>query len=260
MGFIDLVEHLFAHDAPNTAKIGKPLTLRDAKTALAMVAVHQPLADMRKVADAVKQLQDEFPQYATYGMTHYYNEPKRVRFQSEGGRFVDADAIADAFAASAILQDEITIQHLMGDIADNREHRDPAKTPAIPADELAKRTREHLSGTDDAARRAWLFALYDQLDDIDEATKDGLEPLRSALADAAASGAPAAEAPAAADDKSATRAQIVALLFPDPSSAAGDAAHRALSDPQAATDDYMAAVRVFRDHGVSVPESVTLER
>ncbi|KFI49799.1 hypothetical protein [Bifidobacterium biavatii] len=258
MGFIDLVEHLFAHDAPNTVKIGRPLALRDAKTALAMIAVHQPLADMRKVADAVRQLQDEFPQYATYGMTHYYNEPKRVRFQSEGGKFVDADAIADAFAASAILQDEITIQHLMGDIADNREHRDPAKTPAVPADELAQRTREHLSGTDDAARRAWLYALYDQLDDIDEATKGGLEPLRNVLSDAASG---AAETPDGTDDaKTAIRARIVALLFPDAESAAGDAAHRALSDPQAETDDYMAAVQIFRDHGVSVPESVTLER
>ncbi|MCH9275049.1 hypothetical protein JS533_001965 [Bifidobacterium amazonense] len=252
MGFIDLVEHLFAHDTQHTAKIGRPLSLRDAKTVLAMIAVHQPLADMRKVADAVKQLQDEFPQYATYGMTHYYNEPKRVRFQSEGGRFVDADAIADAFAASTILQDEITIQHLMGDIADNREHRDPEKTPAIPADELARTTAERLSGTDETARRAWLFALYDQLDDIDEATKGGLDPLRKALAGGADGDS--------GDAVAGIRRRIVDLLFPAADSAAGDAAYRVLSDPQAATDDYMAAVQVFRDHGVNVPESEPLER
>lgn len=258
MGFIDFVEHLFAHDAPNTVKIGKPLALRDAKTALAMIAVHQPLADMRKVADAVKQLQDEFPQFATYGMTHYYNEPKRVRFQSEGGRFVDADAIADAFAQSVILQDEITIQHLMGDIADNREHRDPATTPAIPIDELTKRTSDHLIGQDDeTVRRAWLFALYDQLDDIDEATKGGLEPLRVVLTNAGASSGTTEHEN---DARSSIRTQIVALLFPDSSSSADDAAYRVLSDPQTATDDYMAAVQIFRDHGVSVPESVTLER
>ena len=37
---------------------------------------------MRKVAAAVKQLQDEMPQFITFGMSHYYSEPKRVRFGS----------------------------------------------------------------------------------------------------------------------------------------------------------------------------------
>lgn len=31
---------------------------------------------MRKVAAAVKQLQDEMPQFITFGMSHYYSEPK----------------------------------------------------------------------------------------------------------------------------------------------------------------------------------------
>lgn len=81
---------------------------------------------MRKVAAAVKQLQDEMPQFITFGMSHYYSEPKRVRFQSEGGKFIDADAIATAFAETTVLQDECKIHHLMGDIEDNREHRDNA--------------------------------------------------------------------------------------------------------------------------------------
>lgn len=87
---------------------------------------------MRKVAAAVKQLQDEMPQFITFGMSHYYSEPKRVRFQSEGGKFIDADAIATAFAETTVLQDECKIHHLMGDIEDNREHRDPTTTPAAP--------------------------------------------------------------------------------------------------------------------------------
>lgn len=113
-----------------------------------------------------------------------------MRFQSEDGKFIDADAIATAYAQTIVLQDKCEIQHLMNDIADNREHRDPAKAPAVPIDELVRITRERLTEEDDATtgtgtadddaadtttsvtqamtpRRTWLFALYDQLDDID---------------------------------------------------------------------------------------------
>ena len=70
----------------------------------------------------------------------------------------------------------------MGDIEDNREHRDPAKTPAVPIDELVRVTNERLAaGNDEGQRRAWLFALFDQLDDIVEATKNNPEPLAAAL-------------------------------------------------------------------------------
>lgn len=270
MGFMDLVEHLFRHDDGHTVRIGQPLSLRDAKTALAMIAVHQPLADMRKVADAVKQLQDEFPQYATYAMTHYYNEPKRVRFQSEGGTFLDADAIATAFAQSTVLRDEATIQHLIGDIADNREHRDPDATPAVPVDAVADETATRLAGAADA-RRAWLFALYDQSDDIEEATKGGTERLRATLERAVAhvGGTDAADTTADTDKTHAPSIArlIVTLLFPaqttgaaTTSSATTDAAQRALADPDTPSDAYMAAVQVFRDHSVAVPDTVTLER
>ena len=57
------------------------------------------------MAAAVKQLQDEMPQFITFGMSHYYSEPKRVRFQSEGGKFIDADAIATAFAETTVRED-----------------------------------------------------------------------------------------------------------------------------------------------------------
>ena len=183
MGLFDSLKNMFAHhEHHHGASIGQPLTLADAKAVLAFIVVHQQLADMRKVADAVKQLQDEMPQYITFGMSHYYSEPKRVRFQSEGGKFIDADAIATAFAETTVLQDECKIQHLMGDIEDNREHRDPAKTPAVPIDELVRVTNERLAaGNDEGQRRAWLFALFDQLDDIVEATKNNPEPLAAAL-------------------------------------------------------------------------------
>lgn len=146
MGLFDSLKNMFAHhEHHHGASIGQSLTLADAKAVLAFIVVHQQLADMRKVADAVKQLQDEMPQYITFGMSHYYSEPKRVRFQSEGGKFIDADAIATAFAETTVLQDECKIQHLMGDIEDNREHRDPAKTPAVPIDELVLVTNERLA-------------------------------------------------------------------------------------------------------------------
>ena len=82
MGLFDSLKNMFAHhEHHHGASIGQSLTLADAKAVLAFIVVHQQLADMRKVADAVKQLQDEMPQYITFGMSHYYSEPKRVRFR-----------------------------------------------------------------------------------------------------------------------------------------------------------------------------------
>ncbi|RDX16565.1 hypothetical protein CE159_08660 [Bifidobacterium longum] len=71
MGLFDSLKNMFAHhEHHHGASIGQPLTLADAKAVLAFIVVHQQLADMRKVADAVKQLQDEMPQYITFGMSH----------------------------------------------------------------------------------------------------------------------------------------------------------------------------------------------
>ena len=273
MGLFDSLKNMFAHhEHHHGASIGQSLTLADAKAILAFIVVHQQLADMRKVADAVKQLQDEMPQYITFGMSHYYSEPKRVRFQSEGGKFIDADAIATAFAETTALQDECEIQHLMGDIEDNREHRDPAKTPAVPIDELVRVTNERLAtGNDEERSRAWLFALFDQLDDIAEATKNNLEPLvtaldttlqnssatigNSATTDAGSSSSNNANA---GDARSRIISLIADALFQaaessktsEPSASA--AIRELMLNPTATSLDYMPAIDVLRAHGLTI--------
>jgi|GEM_PF-268942 len=273
MGLFDSLKNMFAHhEHHHGASIGQSLTLADAKAILAFIVVHQQLADMRKVADAVKQLQDEMPQYITFGMSHYYSEPKRVRFQSEGGKFIDADAIATAFAETTALQDECEIQHLMGDIEDNREHRDPAKTPAVPIDELVRVTNERLAtGNDEERSRAWLFALFDQLDDIAEATKNNLEPLvtaldttlqnssatigNSATTDAGSSSSNNANA---GDARSRIISLIADALFPaaesskTSESSASAAIRELMLNPTATSLDYMPAIDVLRAHGLTI--------
>ena len=272
MGLFDSLKNMFAHhEHHHGGGIGQPLTLADAKAVLAFIVVHQQLADMRKVADAVKQLQDEMPQYITFGMSHYYSEPKRVRFQSEGGKFIDADAIATAFAETTVLQDECEIQHLMGDIEDNREHRDPAKTPAVPIDELVRVTDERLTtGNDEEQSRAWLFALFDQLDDIAEATKNNLEPLVTALdttlqnsyatiGNSATTDAGNSSNNANAGD---ARSRIISLiadaLFPaaesskTSESSASAAIRELMLNPTATSLDYMPAIDVLRAHGLTI--------
>ena len=223
------------------------------------------------VAEAVKQLQDEMPQYITFGMSHYYSEPKRVRFQSEGGKFIDADAIATAFAETTVLQDECEIQHLMGDIEDNREHRDPAKTPAVPIDELVRVTDERLAtGNDEERSRAWLFALFDQLDDIAEATKNNLEPLVTALdttlqnSSATIGNSATTDAGNSSNNANANdaRSRIIFLiadaLFPasessqtsEPSASA--ALRELMLNPTATSLDYMPAIDVLRAHDLTI--------
>ena len=272
MGLFDSLKNMFAHhEHHHGASIGQSLTLADAKAILAFIVVHQQLADMRKVADAVKQLQDEMPQYITFGMSHYYSEPKRVRFQSEGGKFIDADAIATAFAETTVLQDEYEIQHLMGDIEDNREHRDPAKTPAVPIDELVRVTNERLAtGNDEERSRAWLFALFDQLDDIAEATKNNLEPLVTALdttlqnSSATIGNSATTDAGNSSNNANANdaRSRIISLiadaLFPaaessqtsEPSASAD--LRELMLNPTATSLDYMPAIDVLRAHGLTI--------
>ncbi len=273
MGLFDSLKNMFAHhEHHHGASIGQPLTLTDTKAVLAFIVLHQHLADMRKVAEAVKQLQDEMPQYITFGMSHYYSEPKRVRFQSEGGKFIDADAIATAFAETTVLQDECEIQHLMGDIEDNREHRDPAKTPAVPIDELVRVTNERLAaGNDEGQRRAWLFALFDQLDDIAEATKNNPEPLAAALdttlrSNSAAIGESATAGTGTGNSNDANagdaRSRIISLiadaLFPaaesskTSESSASAAIRELMLDPTATSLDYMPAIDILRAHGLTI--------
>ena len=259
MGLFDSLKNMFAHhEHHHGGGIGQPLTLADTKAVLAFIVVHQQLADMRKVADAVKQLQDEMPQYITFGMSHYYSEPKRVRFQSEGGKFIDADAIATAFAETTVLQDECEIQHLMGDIEDNREHRDPAKTPAVPIDELVRVTDERLAtGNDEEQSRAWLFALFDQLDDIAEATKNNLEPLVTAL-DTTLQNSSATIGNSATTDASRIISLIADALFPaaesskTSESSASAAIRELMLNPTATSLNYMLAIDVLRAHGLTI--------
>ena len=60
MGLFDSLKNMFAHhEHHHGASIGQPLTLTGTKAVLAFIVLHQHLADMRKVAEAVKQLQDE---------------------------------------------------------------------------------------------------------------------------------------------------------------------------------------------------------
>ena len=272
MGLFDSLKNMFAHhEHHHGASIGQPLTLTDTKAVLAFIVLHQHLADMRKVAEAVKQLQDEMPQYITFGMSHYYSEPKRVRFQSEGGKFIDADAIATAFAKTTVLQDECEIQHLMGDIEDNREHRDPAKTPAVPIDELVRVTNERLAtGNDEERSRAWLFALFDQLDDIAEATKNNLEPLVTALdttlqnSSATIGNSATTDAGNSSNNANAgdARSRIISLiadaLFPaaesskTSESSASAAIRELMLNPTATSLDYMPAIDVLRAHGLTI--------
>lgn len=272
IGLFDSLKNMFAHhEHHHGASIGQSLTLADAKAILAFIVVHQQLADMRKVADAVKQLQDEMPQYITFGMSHYYSEPKRVRFQSEGGKFIDADAIATAFAETTVLQNECEIQHLMGDIEDNREHRDPAKTPAVPIDELVRVTNERLAtGNDEERSRAWLFALFDQLDDIAEATKNNLEPLVTALdttlqnSSATIGNSATTDAGNSSNNANAgdARSRIISLiadaLFPaaessqTSESSASAALRELMLNPTATSLDYMPAIDVLRAHGLTI--------
>ena len=272
MGLFDSLKNMFAHhEHHHGASIGQPLTLTDTKAVLAFIVLHQHLADMRKVAEAVKQLQDEMPQYITFGMSHYYSEPKRVRFQSEGGKFIDADAIATAFAETTVLQDECEIQHLMGDIEDNREHRDPAKTPAVPIDELVRVTDERLTtGNDEEQSRAWLFALFDQLDDIAEATKNNLEPLVTALdttlqnSSATIGNSATTDAGNSSNNANAgdARSRIISLiadaLFPaaesskTSESSASAAIRELMLNPTATSLDYMPAIDVLCAHGLTI--------
>lgn len=272
MGLFDSLKNMFAHhEHHHGASIGQPLTLTDTKAVLAFIVLHQHLADMRKVAEAVKQLQDEMPQYITFGMSHYYSEPKRVRFQSEGGKFIDADAIATAFVETTVLQDECEIQHLMGDIEDNREHRDPAKTPAVPIDELVRVTNERLAtGNDEERSRAWLFALFDQLDDIAEATKNNLEPLVTALdttlqnSSATIGNSATTDAGNSSNNANAgdARSRIISLiadaLFPAAESSktsefsASAAIRELMLNPTATSLDYMPAIDVLRAHGLTI--------
>lgn len=248
MGFLDQLKTLLGgHGGADAVRMSGPLTVADAKKALARVAVQQPLLSMRNVAEALHDLQQEAPAFVTYGMDHYFNSPKLVRFQNSGGRQIDVDAIATLHAQPGPLADEVTIQHLLDDIDDRRGHASAdAQIGRIDIAPLASKTAEVLGGAKpgDAASRSWLFAVLDQIDTIDEATGGNLKPLADALEPATG----AMEATAGA-----MRAALVgALAIED------EGLRAALLDPSAVTDAYDQAVKAFERHGIAVPETVEL--
>lgn len=258
MGFLERLRSAFGgHGGANAVRIGGPLTVADAKRALAHVAVQQPLLSMRAVAEALDAVQRGTPWLVTYAMDHYYNTPKLVRFQNSGGRQIDVDAIGTLHARSGPLADEVTIQHLLDDIDDRRGHaKADAEIGHIDVAPLAARTAEVLGqegSADSPAVRDWLFALLDQIDVIDEATGSDLRPLAETLRPAV--GEAEASAPG-------LRGALVEALGIGADGAAGGSRNSglraALLDPTAVTDAYMQGVEILSRHGIEVPASVEL--
>lgn len=261
MGFLDGLKSLFAgHGSGDRIRIGGPLTVADAKKALARVAVQQPLLAMRTVAEAMRDMQEQTPAFVTYSMDHYFNAPKLVRFQNSGGRQLDVDAISALHAQPGPLADEVTIQHLLGDIDDRRGHASAdAEIGHIDVTPVARKTAEVLAEAGSASApgaRHWMFALLDQIGTIDEVTGGNLEPLAQALS---GSGLPelsdlsggTAPQPTAAGIR---KALVEALGIRD----GGNGLQSALLDPAASTDAYMQAVKILEEHGIEVPHVVDL--
>lgn len=257
MGFLDQLKSMFGgHGSANAVAIGGPLTVADAKKALARVIVQQPLLSMRPVAEAVRDLQSQTPAFVTYGMDHYFNSPKLVRFQNSGGRQLDVDAIGSLHAQPGPLADEVTIQHLLDDIEDRRGHASAdAEIGHIDVKPVAAKTAEVLGqagSADSPAARDWMFALLDQIGVIDEVTGGDLKPLADALAGAGFLGS--VEASAAGIRK----ALVDALGIGSGSGSGASGLREALLDPTATTDAYMEAVAILGKHGIEVPKSVEL--
>lgn len=261
MGFLDELKSLFAgHGSGNRIRIGGPLTMADAKQALARVVVQQPLLSMRPVAEAMRDMQERTPAFVTVSMDHYFNAPKLVRFQNSGGRQLDVDAIAALHAQPGPLADEVTIQHLLGDIDDRRGHASAdAEIGHIDVTPVARNTAEVLAqaGSADApAARHWMFALLDQIGTIDEVTGGTLGPLAKALSSSGfpelseLSGENAPQSAAAGI----RQALVEALGIPD----GGNGLRTALLDPAATTDAYLEAVKILEGHGIEVPHIVDL--
>ena len=270
MGFLDQLKSMFAgHRGAGAVRIGEPPTIADAKRALAHVLVQQPLLDMRKVAEAVDDLQQATPWLVTYGMDHYFNSPKLVRFQNSGGRQLDVDVIASLHAKPGPLASEVAIQHLLDDIDDRRGHASAdAEIGHIDVAPLAARTAEVLGqggSADSPAVRDWLFALLDQIDVIDEATGGDLRPLAEALrpavgeAEASAPGLRGALVEALGIGVDGAGETIGAAGGSGNSEGSGNSGLRAaLLDPTAVTDAYMQGVGILSRHGIEVPASVEL--
>lgn len=132
-------------------------------------------------------------------------------------------------------------------------------------------TDERLAtGNDEGQRRAWLFALFDQLDDIAEATKNNLEPLVTALdttlqnSSATIGSSATTDAGNSSNNANAgdARSRIISLiadaLFPaaesskTSESSASTAIRELMLNPTATSLDYMPAIDVLRAHGLTI--------
>ena len=252
MGLFDSLKNMFAHhEHHHGASIGQPLTLADAKVLLAFIVVHQHLGICAR-----------WPRRSNSCRTRCRNLSRLACHITTANR--SACASSPRAASSSMRTPspprspkQCKIHHLMGDIEDNREHRDPTTTPAVPIDELVQITQEKLADTtDEADRRAWLFALFDQLDDIDEATKHNLEPLANALHTALHIDGNNASAVTDSDIRTHIIAMIVDLLFPasesDESDNASPASRALMLDSTTVSLDYMPAIEILRNHGLTI--------
>ncbi len=81
--------NMFAHHEHNHgASIGACRLTRRCQSNTCLYCMHRSRGHAQGMDAACRM---RCPQYITFGMSHYYSEPKRVRFQSEG-KSIDADS------------------------------------------------------------------------------------------------------------------------------------------------------------------------
>ncbi len=253
MGLFDAIASIFSTRSANTVTIGEPVSIAIAKQVVSKLVLEQPLEQLRPTAEALQELESQAPAVITASMDHYCNGPRLVRFQNAGGKQLDVDTVSRIHAQPGVLQDEMRIQHLLGDVDDRRGRRSAGDIGHLDVTPLAKATAEALgssSSADHAARRAWLFALADQLPDAIEATGGHI----AELLDVVCEGCAVPRATLDADDAQAMRAVIVHSLGDDLTPAWRDA----VLDPEATTTAYMTAIDIMRAHGLEIQSTVEL--
>lgn len=225
MGFLDHIKAAFGGAKGHKPKMGEPMTLTQAKAALADEVSGQPLADMRRTAERVKQLNDEMPYYVTFAMSYYCDSTRLVRFTNNGGMQMDADRTAALYGQTTVLQDERVIQKHIGNLYEMRERLDPSDIGSTDPAPLAAITAEATAAGGERLH-SWLFALLDQAADIAEATGGNVAPIIAALPALGEEAVPEADLHQA----------VVARLWPDPSQIPAAIAH-----PDTPSTDYLQA-------------------
>lgn len=226
MSLMDKIKAAFSGSKGKKPKMGEPMTLAQAKAALADEVSAQPLADMRRTAERVKRLNDEMPQYVTFAMSYYCDSTRLVRFTNNGGKQMDADRTAALYGQTAILQDECVIQKHIGNLYEMRERLDPSQIGHTDPTPLADLTREAVTAGGERLH-SWLYALLDQAADITEATGGNVASIIEALP---------AGAGAAGTAGSDLYQAVLSCLYPDQS-----VVPAALAHPDEPSDDYLKA-------------------